>query len=542
MKRFLENRKLQTIITLAFMMLIGLSAVITISLVNYNMKKASLAEAQNKVDIISDTALSIHTYYNHKLKPVLFKDFDKNLDKGYFRPEWMSSTFAVREILKNFKSLSDFKYYYKECSINARSPENEADEIERNFIQGLNSKTGKDSVSFIRMYDGEPYFVSLKKGETMERDCLRCHTSPDLAPRGLVEKYGELRSFSRYESEVVSAISVRIPLVEAYANADHFSFVFSAALLMKLLLVLGLLLWLNDKLIFSPLKKLRDKTDSIAGNHINLNEMIDEPFGKELRGLTASFNSMSSTINDYLIHLENRVEERTSQLREYSLNLQNEVIERKRAEEELKKILGEKEILIKEVHHRVKNNFAVISSLITLKSAGVDEKAREVFAEVDQSLRTMSKIHELFYKSDKITNINLGEYYNVITDELVSAFNPSGRAVKIDKQIENVSVNLNQGITCGLLLNEVISNAMKYAFPVEWEGEAELNISLKKDNEYIEIMIGDNGCGIPEGVDKNSSDSLGLTLIYMFPEQLGGSIKADTKDGTKYTIRFKEKV
>jgi len=538
MEKFLKNKKLQTLTSVSFIFLFAVSALVSIMFVNYNMKKASLVEAENKVNIISDAALSIHTYYGHQLRPVLFNNFEKCIKKDYFRPEWMSSTFAVREILNYFKSVSDFNYYYKECAINARSPENEADEFERKFIQGLNNKNGEERVSLIREYDGVPYFVSLKKGETMERSCLRCHTNADMAPKGLVEQYGNSRSFARTENEVVSAISVRIPLGEAYENADHFSFIFSIYLACILLMLLISLLFLNQKFIFSPLNILREKTDRIAGNHINLNEMIDEPFGKELAGLTSSFNRMSSTINDYLINLEEKVEERTRQLKEYSENLRNEVVERKRVGEELKKILVEKEILIKEVHHRVKNNFNVISSLISLKSAGVDEKSRGIFIEVDQSLKTMSRIHEFFYKSEKITNINIGEYFSIITDELIQTFNLSGRAVKINKELEDVSVNLNQAITCGLLLNEVISNSMKYAFPSDWQGEPKIDISLKKDNDFIEIIIGDNGCGIPDGVDRESSDSLGLTLIYMFPVQLNGSIAADTINGTKYTIRF----
>ncbi|PKL15521.1 MAG: hypothetical protein CVV49_20995 [Spirochaetae bacterium HGW-Spirochaetae-5] len=538
MKNFLKNVKLQTLISVSFILLFAVSALVAIIVVNYNMKKASLVEAENKVHIISDAALSIHTYYSHQLKPVLFQDFDGCMKKDNFRPEWMSSTFAVREILKYFQSMSDFNYYYKECAINARSPENEADEFEKEFIQGLNDRTGEDRISLIREYDGKPFFVSLKKGETMDRSCLRCHTTAALAPKGLVEKYGDSRSFARVENEVVSAISVRIPLGEAYENADHFSFVFSIYLLGILLILLISLLFLNQKLIFTPLNILRERTDCIAGNYVKLNEMIDEPFGKELSTLTSSFNSMSSTINDYLVNLELKVEDRTRKLKEYSLDLQNEVDERKRAGEELKKILSEKEILIKEVHHRVKNNFNVISSLITLKSSAVDEKAKEIFVEVDQSLKTMSRIHEFFYKSEKITDIDIGEYFNSITHDLVRTFNLSGREVKINKDIESVTVNLNQAITCGLLLNEIISNAMKYAFPADWAGEPEINISLKNENSFIEIRIGDNGCGIPAGVDRETSDSLGLTLIYMFPEQLNGTITAETQNGTGYCIRF----
>ena len=200
MKNYLKNVKLQTLISVSFILLFAVSALVAIIVVNYKMKKASLVEAENKVHIISDAALSIHTYYSHQLKPVLFQDFENCMKKDHFRPEWMSSTFAVREILKYFQSMSNFNYYYKECAINARSPENEADEFEKKFIQGLNDKSGVDNISLIREYDGKPFFVSLKKGETMDRSCLRCHTTAALAPKGLVEKYGDSRSFARVET------------------------------------------------------------------------------------------------------------------------------------------------------------------------------------------------------------------------------------------------------------------------------------------------------------------------------------------------------
>jgi two-component sensor histidine kinase len=542
MIKFLKIKKLQTLITISFILLFAVSAAITIMLVNYNMKQSSLEEAANKVNIISDAALSIHTYYGHQLKPALFKDFESSTKKDYFRPEWMSSTYAVREVLKYFKTITDFDYYYKECAINARSPENEADEFEKKFISGLNNKNGPERLTAIREYNGKSFFVSLKKGESMEKDCLKCHTTPDNAPQGLVKKYGDSRSFNRRENEVVSAISVRIPLSEAYEKANHFSFIFSIFLVIILLMLLLLLLWLNEKLIFSRLKKLRDKTDRIAGDHSNLKEIIDEPFGIEISELTSSFNRMSSIINDYLTNLEHKVDERTKQLKEYSLDLQNEISDREKAEKELTGILEEKEVLLKEIHHRVKNNFIMISNFIGLKTSGLDENSLKVLDEINQTIKTMSKIHELFYKSEKITNINIGEYLNVIIDDLLSTFNQTGRMIKIKKKIENIYINLNQSVTCGLLINEIITNSIKYAFPRDWAGDPEINISMKKENDFIEISIGDNGCGIKNTADKNTSKSLGLNLILMLPKQLKGSITTDSNNGTHYIIRFPVKL
>ena len=190
-------------LALGFYLNLGLSIVFScaaIYLINGIKRQArdqALLEAENKAQLILDRNLAIHTYFSNTLKPQVFKLSDPIRPKEYFEPSWMSSTYAVREIDKNFKSLNSEHYYYKECAINARTPENEADEFEKAFIEELNSNPKLEYRSLIRNFDDDFYYVTLRRGEVLEQACLRCHSTPENAPQGLVNIYGPERSFNR---------------------------------------------------------------------------------------------------------------------------------------------------------------------------------------------------------------------------------------------------------------------------------------------------------------------------------------------------------
>ncbi len=161
------------------------------------MRSQALVEAEAKARILLDRNLATHTYFSHDMKPNLFEWTEPFRSDDYFDPTWMSSTYAVRHIDQYFKSLSDADYYYKEAAINARSPENEADAYERTFLDWLNADPDLVIDTSVRVLDGKPYFVVMRRGEVMEESCLRCHSAPDVAPAGMVQVYGADRSFDR---------------------------------------------------------------------------------------------------------------------------------------------------------------------------------------------------------------------------------------------------------------------------------------------------------------------------------------------------------
>lgn len=292
------------------------AALIVVLTVRSAMREQALVEARSKARIILDRNLATHTYFSRIMKPSIFEWSEPFRTKDYFDHTWMSSTFAVREIDKYFKSLSPSGYYFKDAAINARSPENEADAYERAFIERLNSDKALEAESAVRTMDGRSYLVVLRKGETMEPSCLRCHSTPGEAPRGLTDHYGTERSFGRKAGEAVSAVSLRIPLSEAFAAANLFSLKLSTILLAVLACLFAMQYALYRRYLLRPLGLIQEKAAQIATDEQHLGEEIAEPFGRELGDLTDAFNTMSVKLRHERDHLEELVAQRTKDLQE----------------------------------------------------------------------------------------------------------------------------------------------------------------------------------------------------------------------------------
>lgn len=176
----------------------------------------------------------------------------------------MSSTYAVREIDKYYHEIEKQEYYYKEAAINARSPKNEADAFERDFIERLNRSSELVEQSMVRLIDDKPFFVVLRRGEALDQNCLRCHSTPEIAPADMVEYYGSERSFHRQEGEIVSAISIRIPLAAAYKDINKLVWKLSGLFGVTLLIVNGLSIYLGNRWVFLPLRNIRIKAMAVA--------------------------------------------------------------------------------------------------------------------------------------------------------------------------------------------------------------------------------------------------------------------------------------
>lgn len=333
--------RIRTRLFLTLGVLFILGGALAIIVVNRSMKHFALDEAKAKALIMLDRNLAIHTYFTHQLKPLLFKTLDPLKPAGYFEPIWMSSTYAVREIDQYCKALSDKNYYYKECAINARSPGNEADEYEKTFIQKLNGNPDFQEATTVRSIAGQTFLQVLRRGETMENSCLRCHSRPESAPTGMVDRYGDQRSFNRMEGEVVSAISIKIPLSEAFTNADRLSVYLSIVFALVLAVMFAAVGWTSHQWIFSPLQTLCNKASQIAIEPAHLGETISMPQGRELAELTTTFNTMSKNLSIERQNLESRVIERTAELTKVNAKLEFETAERAKVIAELQTALAE---------------------------------------------------------------------------------------------------------------------------------------------------------------------------------------------------------
>ncbi|MDX9752382.1 MAG: DUF3365 domain-containing protein [bacterium] len=328
-------------LNLSFGLIALFSCLLFIGWVNFEMKNQALDQAQTDARIILDHNMAIHTYFTCILKPRLFAWSEPFRDQEYFEPSWMSSTYAVREIDNFFQQFNPLHYYYKECAINARSEANEADAYEAEFIKALNQSPDLIEKTDIRILDEVPFFVSLRRGETMEETCLRCHDTPDRAPQGMIDIYGPTRSFHRSEGEILSAISIRVPLQEAYSEVNHYTFRLSVVAIIAIAILFLCQFFLNRWLIFTPLATLRQKSQEITNNPSSIGQQIQLPVGKELFDLTTTFNQMSTALHRQIAEQESIIAQRTKSLSALNHELTAEIDSRHQIEAQQEKLIKE---------------------------------------------------------------------------------------------------------------------------------------------------------------------------------------------------------
>jgi len=200
--------------------------------------------------------------------------------------------------------------------------------------------------------------------------------------------------------------------------------------------------------------------------------------------------------------------------------------------------LQEKEILLKEIHHRVKNNMQVISSLIQLQSASIQNGYdRAKLDETQQRIRAMAQVHEFLYRSENLSSLNIAEYIRGLYHELASSYWESSRDIRAELDLDPIGINLDIAISLGLLINELVSNSLKYAFVPGRSGH--LRISLKEGDDGRKVLIvADDGPGLPEDWEQKSQASLGLTLVRSLAQQLRGELTFSVGPGTKVELVF----
>jgi len=221
--------------------------------------------------------------------------------------------------------------------------------------------------------------------------------------------------------------------------------------------------------------------------------------------------------------------------------MQKELTERKKTQAQIAASLREKEILLKEIHHRVKNNLQVVSSLLFLQTRFVeDETVLKVLQESRSRVRTMAMIHEKLYRSDDFARIDFLEYLRTLTAELVSTYNRSEQSVAVRTEGDEVLLTINVAVPCGLIVNELVANALQHAFPPDREITAgdKISISLKRREDTVELMVCDNGTGLPPDVDLENTGSLGMQLVLMLTRQLRGEMTVEREHGTKFILTF----
>jgi two-component sensor histidine kinase/AmiR/NasT family two-component response regulator len=217
-----------------------------------------------------------------------------------------------------------------------------------------------------------------------------------------------------------------------------------------------------------------------------------------------------------------------------------DITERKEAEEKLLGSLKEKEVMLSEIHHRVKNNLQIIASLLRLQSASIaDPKALNSFKVSQDRVNSMALIHEKLYRSKSLSKIDFEDYLNKLAIHLFQVYGVSKERVQLHISAKDIWLGIDTAIPCGLIINELISNSLKHAFPGNRSGNIDIALSMNGGNTYS-LVIKDDGMGLPPGLDYNHTESLGLQLVNTLTKQLAGNIEVERQGGTEIKIKFEE--
>ncbi len=221
-----------------------------------------------------------------------------------------------------------------------------------------------------------------------------------------------------------------------------------------------------------------------------------------------------------------------------SVHIARDITERRKMEKKLEKALDDKEILMKEIHHRVKNNLMMISSLLNIQSHYInDQEVKDLFTESQNRARSMALLHKELYESGDMKDIELSEYLSTLSKEIMHSYNSRDVNVDLELDLEKGTIDVDRAIPLGLIATETIINSFKHAFP---NGKGKIMIKLYKDDDSFVLIISDDGVGFPEDLDFRSQGNMGMMLINGLINQIDGSINMKRENGTQFIIKFKD--
>jgi two-component sensor histidine kinase/uncharacterized membrane protein affecting hemolysin expression len=340
------------------------------------------------------------------------------------------------------------------------------------------------------------------------------------------------------ENEIIGKVYIKYDQKEMRARFTRYAGIAIAVILISSLISFVVASKLQ-MIISKPLLHLADVayTVSLKNDYsIRATKQNNDEVGRLIDG----FNEMLMQIQERDQVLIKDQEELEKRVQERTFKLKQEIVERIKVEDRLRESLKEKEVLLKEIHHRVKNNLQVISSLLYLQSKKIHDKpALDMFVESQNRIRSMALIHEKLYQSQDMVNIDFSEYIRSLIGHLANSYGAQLKNVRIKVNIENVLLSIDKGIPCGLIINELVTNALKYAFPDGRKGEIIIEIG-RSQNGLIALEVSDNGIGFPKAIDIQKSETLGLQLVKNLTQQLRGKIDVQNGKGTRFSITFEK--
>jgi len=264
-------------------------------------------------------------------------------------------------------------------------------------------------------------------------------------------------------------------------------------------------------------------------------EKANEEMQREISARIAAQEALKQAQQE----LERKVQERTQELTYANEQLKLEISQREVAEKQMKASLKEKAVLLSEVHHRVKNNLQIISSLLALQSGYVkDERVLGALSDSQSRIRSMALIHEHLYRSEDLANIDISEYARNLASNILHAYSDKAPSVSLEVRAAHVFLPVEKVFPCGLIINELVTNSLKHAFPEGRTGRILIEFSRVRDDRFI-LSVEDDGIGLPKDFDYKSNESLGFQLVANLAEvQLRGSLELTTNRGTVVKVEF----
>jgi len=346
-------------------------------------------------------------------------------------------------------------------------------------------------------------------------------------------------------SRPVLAGDRRIGTIVVATGTDHVfyshrdSLIIACGVLLTSMLVAWMLSGVLEHLISNPLLRLTEAAARVSStgdystrarreNNDEIGQLVDY-FNKML----SDIEERETTLRDLTDRLEDGVHERTEEL-------EREVVVRARTEDQLRASLAEKDVLLKEIHHRVKNNLQVISSLLNLQSSHVvHDQARDALLTSKDRLRSIALVHEMFYQSEDLSQIELPPYLTAVASNLLGTYGVDPETVQVEIECVPMSVTIDTAIPIGLIAHELTSNALRHAFPDQKQGS--FRIALEKNCSSVQLIVTDDGVGIPGDVQWDQPTSLGLQLVHNLTGQINGQIELEQGPGTCFTVTIPDR-